>query len=78
VKIKVTLKYAIWVYETHEVEVEGDEDIEILNEDGPCEFTSDMTRVEKVEGDCLNGTWEESWEEITVLDQIVEATNGEA
>lgn len=72
-KIRVKLKYAIWVYETHEVEIDGAEDVEILNEDGPCEFTSEETRTEKIEGDCLNDTREESWEEISALDQIVEA-----
>jgi len=73
VKIRVTLKYAIWIHETHEVEVDGDEDLAVLHEDGPCEFTSIESQTDKVEGDCLNGTWEESWEEISALDQIVEA-----
>ena len=74
-KFKVTITYAIYMTEVHEVEFDEDE-MEALEEfhDGcPSEYTSDDTLKEKTEGDCLDGSWETKVEEINVLDRIVDA-----
>jgi hypothetical protein len=78
-RIRITQKYAIWIHETHEVDIDGQEEIDFLNEeqDNAQEFTCTETLIEKVEGDCVNGTWDVSWKEVPVLDQIVEALNAD-
>jgi len=77
-KFKVTQKYAIWITEVHEIEINTPEEWDILNEDGPMEFTSGETLIEKTEGDCVEGTWDDGkLEEIGVLDQILEAVDAD-
>ena len=78
-KIRVTHKYAVWMHETHEIEITDPEELEFLREDenNVIEFCSTETSVEKFEGDCVNGTWDLKWKEIPVLDQIVEAINAD-
>ena len=80
-KFRVTQRYAIWITETHEVDIDLEDydsvedmeaDIKEINED-PVEFTHTGTLKEKVEGDCVNDSWETTVEEINVLDQIVDA-----
>jgi len=78
-KIRITQKYTIHITEVHEVEVEDQEEINFLHEeqDNATEFTHEDTLIEKIEGDCVSGSWEVTWEEINALDQIVEAINAE-
>jgi len=79
-KYRVTINYAVYTTEIHEIEFsEGDEEdaaalADFLDEDtDPSEFTCDTTLKERIEGDCVDGTWNTHIEEINPLDRIVTA-----
>jgi len=78
-RIRITQKYTIHIIETHEVDVEEQEEIDYLHEeqDNASEFTCEETLIEKIEGDCVDGSWDVTWKEVPVLDQIVEALNAD-
>jgi len=72
-KYKVEVSYDITIYETFVVEIDEDEQDEF--DESPYDFCSSENRKEKVEGDVRDGSWDETVEEIPVLDQIVQAIN---
>ena len=83
-KYKVKVKYALWHFEEYEVDTEelsansedglwNDEDQAQLMED-PIDFCGDALLEDT--GDVLDGTWEQTIEEILVLDRIVAAVEG--
>lgn len=76
-KIRIDLSYTIHITEIHEVEIEDQDEIDFLHEeqDNAMEFTDEGTLISKIEGDCVSGSWEVTWKEVPVLDQIVDALN---
>ena len=77
-KFRVTINYSINMTEIHEVEFDPSdphevEALEQFHEECPGEFCGEDTLKEKIEGDCLSGSWNTNVEEINALDQIVDA-----
>lgn len=82
-KYKITVKYAVWKHEEYEIDTEKlsensedgpwNEEDQAQLEECPLEFCSEETRTLNEEGDCVDDSWDVTMEEISVLDQIVEA-----
>jgi len=83
-KYRVTINYAIYRTEVYEIDtqdladahgtpwsVSDQEDLE----NSPWDFCCDENQVEDINGDVLDGTVEQTIEEIPLLDRIVRALN---
>lgn len=73
-KYRVKVAYALWHFEEYEID---SEDFEEWDEeefkDMPTDYCTEDDRVVNDTGDVVNGTWEETFVEIPVLDRIVDA-----
>lgn len=81
-KFRVTINYQIQMTEIYEVDFdtsspEGVEDLAGFLDENECPseycFGNSEMLKEKLEGDCVEGSWNTHVEEINVLDQIVES-----
>jgi hypothetical protein len=83
-KYRVTINYAMFKTEVYEIDTQeladehgtpwNERDQEDL-EDSPWDFCCDENQVEVIDGDVLEGSVEQTIEEIPLLDRIVEAIN---
>lgn len=80
-KFRVSVSYHIKTYETYEVEMlredyDSDKDYqEALAEfkESPYDFCCTATQTDEETGDIVDGSWDEHYEEINALEQIVTA-----
>ena len=74
-KFRVTINYSIQMTEIHEVEFGSEETEELAEFHDGCadDYCGEHTLLGKIEGDCVNGSWNTHIEEINPLDQIVAA-----